>query len=102
MKYPCKETSKVEFKRKLPKKGQKGIFSPRSLSYDSMPVYDGTLDDLDLEKFRDFLTLRKHAPKGPMDVQELLRSYFLVTDERGYRYPTVAQAAEMFLPRLNV
>ncbi len=63
---------------------------PRSLSYDSMPVYDATLDDLDLEKFRDFLTLRKHAPKGPMDVQELLRSSFLVTDERGYRYPTVA------------
>lgn len=63
---------------------------PRSLSYDSMPVYDATMDDLDVEKFRDFLTLKRHAPKGPTNVEELLRSYFLITDERGYTYPTVA------------
>lgn len=63
---------------------------PRSLSYDSMPVYDATMDDMDVEKFRDFLTLRRHAPKGPINIEELLRSYFLITDERGYTYPTVA------------
>ena len=63
---------------------------PRSMSYDSMPVYDATLDDLDLAKFQEFLTLRRHAPRGPIDIQELLHSYFLVTEERGYRYPTIA------------
>ncbi len=63
---------------------------PRSFSYDSMPVYDATIEDLDLEKFREFLTLRRQAPKGPINIDKLLRAYFLVTEEQGYSYPTIA------------
>jgi ATP-dependent DNA helicase RecG len=63
---------------------------PRSFSYDSMPVYHASLDELDLDKFREFLAARRHAPQGPVTIQEALRSYQLVTDEHGIAYPTVA------------
>ncbi len=98
MKYPRKKSSTIEFKRELPKNdqiiktvvgfcNQKG---PRSFSYDSMPVYDATIDDLDFEKFRDFLTLRRGGAKGPIAIEDVLRSYYLITEEQGYTYPTVA------------
>ncbi len=63
---------------------------PRTLSYDSMPVYHAKLDDLDTEKFREFLSLRRFAPKEIITIDKLLRSYNLIVDEHGYQYPTVA------------
>lgn len=63
---------------------------PGSMSYDAMAVYDATIGDLDFDKFETFLKSRRHVPKGPINIQELLRAYYLITEERGYEYPTVA------------
>ena len=63
---------------------------PRSFSYDAMPVYHASVEDLDLEKFREYLAQKQQTPQGPIKIDEILRSYFLVTEEKGYQYPTVA------------
>ncbi len=62
----------------------------RGLSYDMMPVYHATLKDLDLDKFSEFLALRKSERKGKKNVNALLLSYHLITHEHAHTYPTVA------------
>lgn len=62
----------------------------RGLSYDTMPVYHATLKDLDLDKFNEFLVLRKNDRKGTKNIHDLLTSYHLITHEHAHTYPTVA------------
>ncbi len=62
----------------------------RGLSYDTMPVYHAILKDLDLDKFKKFLALRKSDRKGKKNIDDLLLSYHLITHEHAHTYPTVA------------
>lgn len=55
-----------------------------------MPVYHATLKDLDLDKFNEFLALRKSERKGKKNINDLLLSYSLITHEHAHTYPTVA------------
>lgn len=61
----------------------------RGRSYDTMPVYHATLDDLDQAKIKSFLNARINN-KSTEVTNELLRSYFLAIDEHAQWYPTVA------------
>ena len=62
----------------------------RGLSYDMMPVHHATLNDLDLDKFNDFLEVRKSDRKGTKNLNDLLLSYNLIVQEHAHTYPTVA------------
>lgn len=61
----------------------------RGLSYDSMPVYQATLDDLDLEKVHAFLKTRKQ--QAPVILSnDILKYYKIITEEHAREYPTVS------------
>jgi ATP-dependent DNA helicase RecG len=62
----------------------------RGLSYDMMAVYHATLKDLDLDKFNEFIALRKSERKGKKNINDLLLLYHLIIHEHAHTYPTVA------------
>ena len=61
----------------------------RGRCYDMMPVYETTENDLDQEKIKEFIRSRKTEKKVKIS-QELLRSYYLVTQEHAHLYATTA------------
>lgn len=65
-------------------------WSAQGKSYDSMPVYTATLEDLDSEKIRKFLDTRKGAKDTPVTFNDALKAYNLAIEEHSSIYPTVA------------
>ena len=61
----------------------------RGKSYDMMPVYETTENDLDKEKIKEFIKSRKIEKKAKLS-QELLRSYYLIAQEHAHTYATTA------------
>jgi ATP-dependent DNA helicase RecG len=61
----------------------------RGKYYDMMPVYETSEDDLDQEKIREFIRSRK-VEKNAKITQDLLRSYYLITQEHAHTYATTA------------
>ena len=59
-------------------------------SYDTIPIYESTLENLDLEKFSTFLASRKNSNKVDIHIKETLISYELAIEEHTHLYPTVA------------
>jgi ATP-dependent DNA helicase RecG len=59
-------------------------------SYDTMPVYDAKIEDLDVKKIQEFFKKRKGSKNVPTDFNDALKSYNLISDEHGHSYPTVA------------
>lgn len=62
----------------------------RGISYDILPVYNASLNDLDFHSIEAFLKSRKGGAQSCETTKELLRSYHLITDEHARSYPTVA------------
>ncbi|MFA6526861.1 MAG: RNA-binding domain-containing protein [Candidatus Babeliales bacterium] len=64
----------------------------RGLSFDVMPVYHASVDDLDKVKIKEFLTSRKSAIKGrPLSskaLQDAMHAYRITTKELDHCYPT--------------
>jgi ATP-dependent DNA helicase RecG len=58
-------------------------------SYDEMPVYRTSQEDLDFPKVDHFLTLRKDR-KVEKITTELLRSYYLIATEQGNTYASIS------------
>jgi ATP-dependent DNA helicase RecG len=61
----------------------------RGKCYDMMPVYGTAEGDLDQEKLEEFVQSRKIEKKAKIS-QELLRSYYLITQEHAHTYATTA------------
>ncbi len=61
----------------------------RGKSYDMMPVYKTTENDLDQEKIKEFIRSRKSEKKAKIS-HELLSSYYLITQEHAHIYATTA------------
>ena len=61
----------------------------RGKCYDMMPVYGSTENDMDQEKIKEFIRSRKTEKKAKIS-QELLRSYYLITQEYAHIYATTA------------
>jgi len=61
----------------------------RGKYYDMMPVYETTENDIDLEKIKEFIRSRKTERKAKIS-QELLRSYYLITQEHAHIYASTA------------
>ena len=59
-------------------------------SYDTMPVYHASIDELDREKFSHFLGARKDGDKKSLDIQAPLHAYNLTSEEHAHRYPSIA------------
>ncbi len=63
----------------------------RGKSFDTMPVYQALLDDLDMTQIEHFLKKRKKGrSKNNDSFNQVLKSYYLVAEEHGHTYPTVA------------
>lgn len=60
----------------------------RGLSYDHLPIYSSEVKDIALEKFEQFIRVRRNQKKVPI-TEPLLESYHLITKEQGRVYPTV-------------
>ncbi len=61
----------------------------RGLSYDSMPLYQSSEDELDKKKILSFLQSRKH-PGSATPTDDTLFNYNLIKEEHFRRYPTNA------------
>jgi ATP-dependent DNA helicase RecG len=61
----------------------------RGISFDSEPVYQANVDDLDMTKIEDFLTHRKSSAYIPSSLEDALTAYTLVTKVNAHTYPTV-------------
>jgi ATP-dependent DNA helicase RecG len=61
----------------------------RGKSYDMMPVYGSSEQDLDHEKIKAFITSRKTDKKARI-THELLRSYYLIVQEHAHLYATTS------------
>ncbi|MBS0629849.1 MAG: putative DNA binding domain-containing protein [Verrucomicrobia bacterium] len=61
----------------------------RGKSYDMMPVYGSSENDLDPEKLKEFIQSRKTDRKAKIS-NELLRSYYLIAQEHAHLYATTA------------
>jgi len=61
----------------------------RGKCYDMMPVYESTEKDLDQDKIREFIQQKKIGKIAEIP-QELLRSYYLITQEHAHIYATTA------------
>ncbi len=62
----------------------------RGKSFDMMPVYQATVEDLDVHKIKEFLTQRKINIGAQVAVENALDAYNLVAHEHAHQYPTVA------------
>ncbi len=63
----------------------------RGKSFDTMPVYQAKLDDLNMKDIEHFLKNRKLGKvKAQGSFQEILKSYHLLIEEHNHTYPTVA------------
>ncbi|MBI5273667.1 MAG: putative DNA binding domain-containing protein [Chlamydiales bacterium] len=60
----------------------------RGISFDGMPVYRATKEDLNLEKINQFFGERLNQATGPM-IEEIFKNYELITEEQTIIYPTV-------------
>lgn len=60
----------------------------RGLSYDVMPVYQATIDDLDSNKILKFLEKKTRGVEVSV-TEEVLKAYKLVTEEHAHIYPSV-------------
>ncbi len=60
----------------------------RGKTFDEMPVYQTSIDDLDLTKVEKFLQIRKE--RVPTISKEILFSYYLITQEHAHEYATTA------------
>lgn len=67
-------------------------WSARGISFDTMPVYQASLDDLDNEKIKEFLALRKSSNNNvhisPKTLEEAMNAYRITTNEVNNSYPT--------------
>jgi len=61
----------------------------RAGSYDTMPIFHATLDDLDMHAIASVLDKKSYENKEPVH-EDLLRAYHLIAEEHGKKYPTVA------------
>lgn len=59
-------------------------------TFDSMPVYQATVDDLNYDEIRNFFKSRKASKELPADFNEGLLSYNIIAKEHGKIYPTIA------------
>ena len=59
-------------------------------SYDTMPVYHASIDELDSEKFSQFLGRRKDGDKKSPEISVSLQAYNLTAEEHAHRYPSIA------------
>ena len=60
----------------------------RGLSFDAMPVYRTTREDLDFDKIKQFLASRYKQADVTIS-EDVLKSYELMTEEQTLAYPTV-------------
>ncbi len=61
----------------------------RGRSFDTLPVYQTSQQDLDLEKIQEFIQSRKTEKKAKI-TKELLRSYYLIAQEHVHTYASTA------------
>lgn len=61
----------------------------RGFYADEIPIYTATVNDLDLDAFRQFLKQRKHEYSAP-DINKMLMQYHLISEEHKRLYPTAA------------
>jgi ATP-dependent DNA helicase RecG len=61
----------------------------RGKSFDTMPVYHASLDDIDMDAVERFFKTKRNAHKGPLN-NDMLISYHIVMEEHAHSYPTVA------------
>lgn len=61
----------------------------RGKSYDMMPVYGSSEQDLDHEKIKEFISSRKTDRRAKIS-HELLKSYYLIAQEHAHLYATTA------------
>lgn len=77
----------------------------RGISYDVLPVYNASLNDLDYQHFEGFLKSRRSGSYKGDVTNELLKSYHLIVEEHTRSYPTVAgillfgKQPQKFLPQ---
>lgn len=62
----------------------------RGISFDILPVYNASLEDLDFQSIEAFLKSRKNGARKSKVTNELLRAYHLICEEHAKSYPTVA------------
>ncbi len=62
----------------------------KGLHYDTMPVFQAEIEDLDIEKIKKFLDARIQQKKNSISLEAALDSYQLVTKVQATMYPTVA------------
>lgn len=65
-------------------------WSSQGRSFDTMPVYNAQLEDLDSSKIMQFLASRKGSERSPISYHDALKAYNIVTYEHTHAYPTVA------------
>ena len=61
----------------------------RGITYDQLPMYHATIEDLDPSKIQEFVKQRRNGAKVRIN-DELLISYQIITKEHHSLYPTVA------------
>lgn len=61
----------------------------RGKSFDMMPIYSSSENDLNHEKIKRFIALRKTDRKARI-TEELLKSYYLIAHEHAHTYATTA------------
>jgi ATP-dependent DNA helicase RecG len=62
----------------------------RGKSFDTMPVYHAAVEDINLDKVKEFLASRKGVHTAVMPLEDAFKTYHLVVHEHGHLYPTVA------------
>jgi ATP-dependent DNA helicase RecG len=65
-------------------------WAARGRPYDTMPLYQATINDLDIAKIKNFFKTRKGGKKVPKTLEEAFRAYHITAKEHSHEYPTVA------------
>jgi len=68
-------------------------WSSHARTYEASPLYDADMNDLNMNKFQNFLRLRQQNKNAELSTEitdEILRSYNITTKEHEIVYPTVA------------
>jgi len=84
-------------------------WNSRNISFDTMPVYQAKEDDLDIEKIKKFLAMRKNAEHATFpSLEQAMLSYQIITKEQLHNYPTVCgillfgKSPQFFFPEARI
>lgn len=103
MKHLGQKSSILEFKKEL------SYNDPIIKTFDTMPVYQAKEDDLDIEKIKRFLAMRKNAAHATFpSLEQAMLAYQIITKEQLHTYPTVCglllfgKSPQFFFPEARI